>query len=116
QERLSTIKEVTEQAKTFVGEEVAIENEEAAAVLEQETFPLVIRTFRDKLAVLEEITPQTVQALLKSIMKELKLKGQFVYMPIRVALTGQQHGPDLFLIIEILGKDLALRRIERMLA
>ncbi len=115
QERLSTIKEVTEQAKTFVGEEVAIENEEAAAVLEQETFPLVIRTFRDKLAVLEEITPQTVQALLKSIMKELKLKGQFVYMPIRVALTGQQHGPDLFLIIEILGKDLALRRIERML-
>lgn len=116
QERLSTIKEVTEQAKIFVGEEVTIENEEAAAVLQQETFSLVLKTFYDKLNTLEEVTPETIKALLKSIMKELKLKGQFVYMPIRVALTGQQHGPDLFLIIEILGKDLALRRIKRMLA
>ncbi|MDD2212061.1 MAG: glutamate--tRNA ligase [Clostridia bacterium] len=115
QERLSTIKEVTEQAKIFVGEEVTIENEEAAVVLQQETFPLVLRTFRDKLVALEEVTPETIKALLKSIMKELKLKGQFVYMPIRVALTGQQHGPDLFLIIEILGKDLALRRIGKRL-
>ncbi|MDD4146801.1 MAG: glutamate--tRNA ligase, partial [Clostridia bacterium] len=70
---------------------------------------------RDKLVALEEVTPETIKALLKSIMKELKLKGQFVYMPIRVALTGQQHGPDLFLIIEILGKDLALRRIGKRL-
>ena len=115
QERLSTIKEVTEQIKTLVGEEVVIENEEADAVLEQETCPLVLRTFKDKLAALDEITPETVKVMLKSIMKDLKLKGQFVYMPIRVALTGQQHGPDLFLIIGILGKDLALRRIERLL-
>lgn len=115
QERLSKIKDVTEQIKTLVGEEVHFENEEAAAVLEQETCPLVLRTFKDKLAALDEVTPETVKTMLKSIMKELKLKGQFVYMPIRVALSGQQHGPDLFLIIGILGKDLALRRIERAL-
>ena len=83
--------------------------------MEQETCPLVLRTFKDKLAALDEVTPETVKTMLKSIMKELKLKGQFVYMPIRVALSGQQHGPDLFLIIGILGKDLALRRIERAL-
>jgi len=115
QERLSTLKEVTEQIKTFVGEDVVIENAEAAAVLEQETCSIVLKTFKDKLAALDEVTPESVKAMLKSMMKELNLKGQFVYMPIRVALTGQQHGPDLFLIIGILGKDLALRRIERML-
>lgn len=115
QERLTTIKEVTEQIKTLVGEKVVIENEEAAAVLEQETCSAVLSTFRDKLASLDKVTAETVKAMLKSIMKELKLKGQFVYMPIRVALTGQQHGPDLFLIIGILGKNLALRRVEQML-
>jgi len=115
QERLSTIKEVPEKAKIFSGEEVVLENEEAAAVLEQETCSLVLKTFQDKLVALDELTSETVKMMLKSIMKELNLKGQFVYMPIRVALTGQQHGPDLFLIIGILGKELALRRVERIL-
>lgn len=112
QERLSTIKEVEEQVKILLGEEVTLENEEAAAVLKEETAPLVIRTFQEKLLVLEEITPETIKALLKSLTKELKLGGKLVYMPIRVALTGQMHGPDLYLIIAILGKELVVRRLK----
>jgi nondiscriminating glutamyl-tRNA synthetase len=112
QERLSTIKEVEEQVKILLGEEVTLENEEAAAVLKEETAPLVIRTFQEKLLALEEITPETVKALLKSLTKELKLGGKLVYMPIRVALTGQMHGPDLYLIIAILGKELVVRRLK----
>jgi nondiscriminating glutamyl-tRNA synthetase len=112
QERLSTIKEVAEQVKILLGEEVTIENEEAAAVLKEETAPLVISTFREKLLALEEITPETIKALLKSLTKELKLGGKLVYMPIRVALTGQMHGPDLYLIIAILGKELVVRRLK----
>ena len=112
QERLSTIKEVAEQVKILLGEEVTIENEEAAAVLKEETAPLVISTFREKLLALEEITPETVKALLKALTKELKLGGKFVYMPIRVALTGQMHGPDLNLVIAILGKELVVRRLK----
>jgi nondiscriminating glutamyl-tRNA synthetase len=115
QERLSTIKEVAEQVKILLGEEVTIENEEAAAVLKEETAPLVISTFREKLLDLEEITPETIKALLKSLTKELKLGGKLVYMPIRVALTGQMHGPDLYLIIAILGKELVVRRLEKIL-
>ena len=111
QERLSTIKEVEEQVKILLGEEVTLENEEAAAVLKEETAPLVIRTFQEKLLALEEITPETVKALLKSLTKELKLGGKLVYMPIRVALTGQMHGPDLYLIIAIL-KELVVRRLK----
>jgi len=72
----------------------------------------VIRTFQEKLLALEEITPETVKALLKSLTKELKLGGKLVYMPIRVALTGQMHGPDLYLIIAILGKELVVRRLK----
>lgn len=33
-------------------------------------------------------------------------------MPIRVALTGQMHGPELVNIIDILGKDKILKRLE----
>jgi nondiscriminating glutamyl-tRNA synthetase len=114
QERLTTLKEVEEQVKILLGEEVTPENEEAAAVLREETAPLVINTFKEKLLALDEITPEAVKALLKSLTKELKLGGKLVYMPIRVALTGQMHGPDLYLIIALLGKDLVIRRSEKI--
>ncbi len=114
QERLTILREVEEQVKILLGEEVTLESEEAAAVLREETFPLVINTFREKLLALDEITPEAVKALLKSLTKELKLGGKLVYMPIRVALIGQMHGPDLYLIIAILGKELVVRRLEKI--
>lgn len=49
--------------------------------------------------------------MLKALTKELKLGGKKVYMPLRVALTGQTHGPELFYIIPILGKEKALARL-----
>ena len=47
-------------------------------------------------------------------MKETALKGKFVFMPIRVALTGQMHGPDLNNIVTLLGKENALHRLDNV--
>ncbi len=44
--------------------------------------------------------------------KELKLGGKLVYMPIRVALTGQMHGPELYDVIPLLGQENVLKRLE----
>ncbi|MBO8158014.1 glutamate--tRNA ligase [Thermosyntropha sp.] len=48
---------------------------------------------------------------LKSITKKLKLKPKNVFMPLRCALTGKTHGPDLPYLISIWGKDEVERRI-----
>lgn len=47
--------------------------------------------------------------------KELGLKGKDLYWPVRVALSGSNKGPDLGLIISLLGKDKIKVRIERAL-
>ena len=60
---------------------------------------------------MEILSPDEVKAAIKAVMKETKLKGKFVFMPIRVALTGQMHGPDLNNIITLLGKDTCLNRL-----
>ncbi|MFZ5753664.1 MAG: glutamate--tRNA ligase [Bacillota bacterium] len=111
QEKLSTLSEIVDHMDILAGETVQIENEEAAQILKEETFPLVIKTFREKIMSLPELTPDVVKPLLKAITKELKLGGKQVYMPIRIALTGQMHGPELFYLIPILGKELSLKRI-----
>ncbi|WOE75409.1 glutamate--tRNA ligase [Alterisphingorhabdus coralli] len=40
-------------------------------------------------------------------------KGKALFMPLRQALTGQNHGPDMAEMVPILGRDVALRRLER---
>ncbi|MEX1268236.1 MAG: hypothetical protein WEA56_04480 [Balneolaceae bacterium] len=37
-------------------------------------------------------------------------------MPMRIAVTGQGFGPDLFASMELLGKETVLRRIDTALA
>ena len=46
------------------------------------------------------------------IQKGLKVKGKFVYMPIRVAVTGVMHGPDLNVIVALMGRDKVLARLD----
>lgn len=46
---------------------------------------------------------------------ELNLKGKDLYWPIRVALSGSNKGPDLGLIISLLGKEKVKARIEKAL-
>jgi len=56
-------------------------------------------------------TKDDLTSLLKESMKELALKGKHFYFPLRLALFGSCHGPDIPIIIDILGKDEAIRRL-----
>lgn len=108
--------QIVDAAKVFFTDDYAPENEETAAVLQEETAPSVLRMFRDELAALDDVTPDTVQPLFKKIQKGLKVKGKFVYMPIRVAITGVMHGPDLNVIVALMGRDKVLARLDKTLA
>ncbi|MBI2995864.1 MAG: glutamate--tRNA ligase [Candidatus Melainabacteria bacterium] len=48
--------------------------------------------------------------------KELNLKGKDLYWPLRVALSGSNKGPDLGLIISLLGREKIKSRIEKALS
>jgi nondiscriminating glutamyl-tRNA synthetase len=111
QEKLSYMAQIKEMAAIYFDDNIKMENEEAEAVLKDENIPRVMSAFRQKIDEAEELTPDNIKAMLKALTKELKLGGKLVYMPVRVALTGQMHGPELFYIIPILGKQKILRRM-----
>ncbi|MPM82521.1 Glutamate--tRNA ligase [bioreactor metagenome] len=71
--------------------------------------------FRTKLEALDTIDAPSIKSLLKSITKELKLGGKKVFMPIRIAITGKMHGPDLDKIIPLIGRERILKRVEIIL-
>jgi glutamyl-tRNA synthetase len=53
---------------------------------------------------------------LKQLTKILKertgRKGADLYMPLRVALTGQAHGPELAFLLKLMAPETARRRLE----
>ena len=85
---------------------------EALEVLRGEQVPAVLALFREKIRADELLSGASVKVLLKQMTKELKLGGKFVYMPVRVALTGQMHGPELYDVIPLLGRENVLQRLE----
>ena len=52
---------------------------------------------------------------MKAVQKETSIKGKELWMPLRIALTGLEHGPELPVVIEILGLEKSRRFVERAL-
>jgi len=49
-------------------------------------------------------------------MQDLQIKGKDFYIPIRLALIGEEHGPNFPTIIGILGKEETLARFDLLLS
>lgn len=86
-------------------------DEEAMSYLKLPTTPLVIESLKSRLSKLEEITPITLKSIFKEIGIEVGVKGKELYMPIRIKLTHQMHGIELYNVINILGKEESIRRL-----
>lgn len=64
----------------------------------------LLAALRDALAGCSEWNAQAIGPLIKSTGGRLNVKGKALYMPLRAAVTGALHGPDLARILEIRGK------------
>lgn len=90
-------------------------DEAAQAVLEEEQVVEVLQVFTDNLIHLDEFTAEAIKNQIKATQKETKHRGKKLFMPIRVATTGQTNGPELPKAIELIGKDVILKRLDILL-
>ncbi|GAB6153034.1 glutamate--tRNA ligase [Desulfosporosinus burensis] len=111
-EKISYMAEAKEFVHYFHGDVPLSPEGEALEVLKGEQVSSVLALFKDKILELDVLSGANVKTLLKQITKELKLGGKLVFMPVRVALTGQIHGPELYDVIPLLGRENVLKRIE----
>ncbi|MDQ0209245.1 glutamate--tRNA ligase [Alkalicoccobacillus murimartini] len=103
QEQLHYGAEIVELTELFFKQEIEY-NEEAKAVLVEEQVPEVLNHFLSELEEVEAFTAPHIKAAIKATQKATGHKGKKLFMPIRVAATGQTHGPELPDTIELLGK------------
>lgn len=110
-ERLVCLKDI-EQLLPIFFDEPKVEAE-AGEVLSQPGVKQVLQTLSTHLPSTED--PDEYRQCIKAVVKELKLKAKDIFMPVRCALTGQVHGPDLHLIMAVWGLEETSRRLQKAL-
>ena len=111
QEQMSFGAEIVELTEMFFKKEIDY-SEEAKAVLAEEQVPQVLKAFAEEISSLEEFSADEIKAATKAVQKATGQKGKKLFMPIRVATTGETHGPELPKAISLLGKETVLARLE----
>ena len=82
-------------------------NAQSVAVFEQ---------FKNELPTIADFNADSVKELLTTILERNGMKIGQVMQALRLAVTGAEAGPDLMQIIEIIGRDETITRIETAIA
>ena len=78
-----------------------------------ETDLSVVNCFFDKINKLNSWEPELIKELIKEVGVELGIKGKDLFMPIRIAVSGMAHGPELPDTIYLLGKEKIIKKLEK---
>lgn len=111
-ERLNKLNEISEYYNLFNVNTIELEDDEAREMIEMPHVSEMLECFSKKVSEIDEITAEDVKRLLKEVQKETGHKGKNLFMPVRVALTGQVHGPDIAKVMEVIGSANTFERIE----
>ncbi|MGQ3683445.1 MAG: glutamate--tRNA ligase [Candidatus Loosdrechtia sp.] len=110
---LPCVSQIVQEAEIFFKDRVI--STKHIEYLSTETSQAVLSYFYRELRKTDTLSPETVKDILGAVQKQTTAKGKELYMPIRIALTGREHGPELYSIASILGAGTCKRRIEQLL-
>ena len=104
-----------ENVKIFFEELPATTDEEMLDIMSRETSKMIIKSFAEKLSDLDTFNESSIKDVFSNLMKESGIKGKAAFEPVRIALTGEIHGPGLYTLIELFGKEKTVQRLKSSL-
>ena len=109
---LATLAQLPDELAPFLEEEPALEPG-ARDALGAPGAAAVCAGAAAALASLADWSTEGVKSAVRSLAPALGVKGKELFQPIRAALTGRTHGPELPLVAELLGRERCVARLER---
>ncbi|TNF45562.1 glutamate--tRNA ligase [bacterium] len=111
-ERSTTLVEMAEKAE-FYFRELEYDPEPAEKFLTADITPLLDKTY-EFLAGQENYSQESLHGAIKAFLETEGLKLKAIAQPLRIALTYRKDSPGLFEVLEVLGKERTLQRIQRV--
>ena len=108
---LTTLAEIDSHIDIFFDDKCEI-TAEAEQILERESAVQVVKVFGEYLKTAAGNPRENYLAAIKYTKEKTGAKGKDLFMPIRAALTGKVHGPELDKVFAVLGEKAALKRLK----
>jgi glutamyl-tRNA synthetase len=110
-ERSHTLVEMKAAAIPFIIDQVVLDEKAKAKHMTPDIIPLLTE-LTARLKSVEHFTHAELEKVFTALVAEKGLKLGKLAQPVRVALTGGTVSPGIFEVIEVMGKDKTLKRIE----
>lgn len=108
---LEKLEDIPGKVRIFTKDNITIPSE-FKEIVYSESSKIVFEALIAKLMEINEVTPDWFKNTLNEVGKETGVKGKNLFKPVRLALTGEEHGPELPNIAAIYGKDKLIKFLQ----
>ena len=111
-ERSKTLLELAHSLKFYLAENIEYDEKARTKFLNEKSLSYLIDV-REELTRLDNFVAQELEKVFGTIVEKYHIKLGNLAQPVRVAVTGKAESPGIFEVLEILGQEKVLRRLER---
>jgi glutamyl-tRNA synthetase len=112
QERSKTLLELAQSLGYYIGDDVEYAVKAKEKFL-NEQYIANLTGVKEALTALDNFTAPGIEKVFAEIAEKLDTKLGSIAQPVRVAITGRTESPGIFEVLEIVGKEKSLKRIDR---
>ena len=112
QERAKTLVELANSLRYYIAEDVEYNEKAKAKFLNENSLPY-LKELKEGIESISDFSALELEKVFKSIVDKHGIKLGALAQPVRVAMTGGAESPGIFEVLEVLGKEKTLKRLER---
>ncbi|GAK48148.1 glutamyl-tRNA synthetase [Secundilactobacillus oryzae JCM 18671] len=112
-QQMSYMAQINEMASVFFEEPEQVEGEALEELNNNEDALQVLEELYKRLQAIAIFDKVEIFQTIKAIQRETGIKGRKLWMPIRIAVTHEMHGPELPESIELVGRETALEHVKQ---
>jgi glutamyl-tRNA synthetase len=111
-ERSRTLVELAHSLRFYIAEDIEYNEKAKSKFLNEKSLPYLIDV-REAFTRLDNFIAPEIEKVLVTLVEKHNTKLGNLAQPVRVAITGKAESPGIFEVLEIVGKEKTLRRLDK---
>lgn len=112
QERSKTLLQLANSLRYYIAEDIEYDEKAKARFLNERSRDLLI-ALKESLESLKDFSASEIEKVFRAIIERRNIKLGSLAQPVRVAITGGTESPGIFEVLEIVGKEKVIKRLEK---
>lgn len=116
QEKYKLLSDIPKLVDFFFKDEIEYDKESVEKVLKKDKVKDILLGIKEVYLAISDFTEKNIEESTRRFAKEKGYKTSEVFHPVRVSVSGRAQGPTLFKMIEYIGKETVISRIDKAIS